>query len=109
MKPSTVLTKAKKLIEKGWCRGPAAKNARGEAVDPLDESACRWCMSGALDRALGYDRVLVVSAEDRYLSAACGVSSNPWSYITFNEAQTSKRPVLRAFDRAIKLAKSEGK
>lgn len=108
MKPSTVLTKAKKLIEKGWCRETAAKNASGEAVDPLDKSACRWCAMGALERVRGYDGAITISPEDRYLSAACGVSSHPWSYISFNEDQTSKRPVLAAFDRAIKLAKSEG-
>ena len=101
MKPSTVLTKAKKLIEKGWCKGPMAKNARGEAVGPRSKAACQWCSFGAI-LAVDYG-VGRLGAED-YLSRACGRS-----FILFNESQTSKRPVLRAFDRAIALAKSEGK
>lgn len=31
-----------------WTRNTLARNLEGEAVSPLDESACGWCLSGAL-------------------------------------------------------------
>lgn len=100
MKPSTILKKARKLVERGWCRGVAAIDKSGAGVPPRSKSACRWCVSGAIqvyDRDEGFTICL------DFLARAVG--SN---IICFNDEQTNKRPVLRAFDRAIKLAISEG-
>lgn len=102
MKPSTVLKKARKLIERGWCKGPSAMNAAGEAVSPDSRSACRWCIYGALVRV--GKSAAVDGYVDDYLTRAIG--TNTW--FEFNETRRSKRPVLRAFDRAIKLAEKEG-
>ena len=90
MKPSVVLTKAKKLIEKGWCRGVIAKNVNGKNYYSAD---------GAIEKAGPPEKAEIYfrQAIERH------------SIVLWNDHQTSKRPVLRAFDRAIKLAKSEGK
>lgn len=100
MKPSTILKRARKLIEKGWCRGVAAVTKSGTPVLPRSKHACRWCVSGAIQV---YDRDDGFNACINYLSSAVG--SN---IICFNDEQTNKKPVLRAFDRAIALALKEG-
>ena len=36
------------LIESGWCRGAAARDCYGEAVEVSDPSATAWSLAGAL-------------------------------------------------------------
>ena len=47
-----VLKKAKDLVKKGWCTNASALDAIGEPVVPTDPRACRWCLTGAIERAL---------------------------------------------------------
>ena len=42
MKPS-------QYLRKGWVRNNLAVNRIGDAVEPYDKKACRWCILGSLD------------------------------------------------------------
>lgn len=41
------LYKAEELLKIGWCK-TWAKDKDGNLVEPQDESACEWCLEGAL-------------------------------------------------------------
>lgn len=103
MKPSTILKRAKKLVERGWCKGALARDADGKRVHPFDKSARHWCAEGALQRAAEDDcrgRGVALC----YLDRAAGGCDVGW----FNDRQRTRRPVLAAFDRAVELAIKEG-
>lgn len=46
-----IISRAKTLIEKGWCQGKLAKDSNGNSVDHLSEFAESFCLIGALARA----------------------------------------------------------
>ena len=50
-KMKTVLERAATLVEKGWVTRVSARSENGTSCDPLRDSACAWCLTGALDRA----------------------------------------------------------
>ena len=50
--------KAAGFIEKGWCQQHIAENEIEECVDPLNPTAVKWCLHGALLRAGGNDERL---------------------------------------------------
>lgn len=60
-----VLEGAKELIKLGWIRGKWAVNEKGENVEPWDESACKFCIEGAILAVTHYD------GEDKVLADAC--------------------------------------
>jgi hypothetical protein len=101
-KPSTVLKKARKLIERGWTKDACARDKNGLPVAVDSKEACRWCMFGSL---------LAVARNDqgRMEAGAFLAEASNGSYIELNERAPNRRPVLAAFDRAIALAESEGK
>jgi hypothetical protein len=103
MKPSTILKRAKKLIERGWCKHTFATDADGKHVNPLGESARHWCVEGALLRIVNDDGALW-DAAFHYL----GRSTGGRGVAEFNDQQETSASVLEVFDRAIKLAIKEG-
>ena len=92
MKPSTVLRKARKLIERGWCRW--TKKRRYRINGPM-----HYCSIGAIEAVGGNKQ----HKELLRRVLGCGI-------IAFNDDLDRRKPqVLRAFDRAIKLAEQEGR
>jgi hypothetical protein len=53
MGTSDVLAGAVALIERGYCIGPNAVNAKGVAVRAVDPEAVAWSLYGALLRVTG--------------------------------------------------------
>lgn len=51
MTPREVLLKAAVLVERGWCRGEMARDARGNKVSPISDAAVCWCALGAAKSA----------------------------------------------------------
>jgi hypothetical protein len=47
-----VLLRAAELVELGWTRGTAARDADGQKVRSTSPQATAWCVVGAVDRAL---------------------------------------------------------
>jgi hypothetical protein len=46
------LLRAAELLEMGWTRGTAARDANGQKVRSTSPQATVWCVVGAVDRAL---------------------------------------------------------
>jgi len=47
-----LLLRAAELVALGWTRGTAARDATGQKVPSTAPQATRWCVVGAVDRAL---------------------------------------------------------
>lgn len=99
MTPTEILRAARAKVEAGWCQGPCAIDANGEAVGVNDVRACKWCMFGAINCFVdGY------STAERLLNDVV-VSMGHIGFINFNEApDRTQQEVLAAFDRAIELS-----
>ena len=41
------------LLRQGWTQGDTAVDDQGDTVEPSDYKACRWCLTGAIDCAVG--------------------------------------------------------
>jgi len=100
MKPSTVLKKARKLIERGWCKGPYATDKDGNEVDQYSRKAVNFCAAGASDRVCGKDDDL----KDECFSRLCAANA-----ISFTHQRINKATILKRVDRAIALAEKEGR
>lgn len=48
MSVERILESAIESIKTGWTQEKMARNSDGHEVDPTDDSACRWCLIGAL-------------------------------------------------------------
>ena len=35
-----------------WCQKAAARNRKGDAVEPMGNKACKWCLDGWITRTL---------------------------------------------------------
>ncbi len=113
MKPSELLTKAKAVIAdpKHWAQGQYAKDAKGYSTGPAEPYAVCWCSLGALEKVAYEEEDLPTYSDTRlaamrYLaevSAECG-----YSITDFND-NSSHEAVMRAWDKAIKLAKEDEK
>jgi hypothetical protein len=47
-----LLLRAAEVIAQGWTRGTAARDADGQKIRSTSPQATRWCVVGAVDRAL---------------------------------------------------------
>ena len=109
MKPSELLIKAKAVIAdpKHWAQGWYAKDAEGQPVGPRKSYAVCWCSVGALEKVAHEENTHDThSTTARYLfdvSAECG-----YDIIDLND-NSSHEAVMRAWDKAIKLAKEDEK
>ncbi len=100
MKPVTVLRRARKLIEKGWCKDWSAEDKKGNYALPYSKAAVKWCAYGAIS---AFQCAVATERDARSLLDAVVPGRD---IVTFNDGQKSKRPVLAAFDRAIALAEA---
>ncbi len=99
-----VLKKARKLILKGWTRQTFARDKHGNVVHPNSKKACKFCASGAIGRfANGAAFYEAFTAVEEFIPIKGLCRSLP----LFNDAQSSKWPVVALFDAAI--AKLEAK
>lgn len=106
MKTSTVLKKAKALLEtKGWTKGHLAEDKDGVPTHSLSTRATCFCAIGAIERACGrepFNALAVGPAIDALTDVLPSSYAEPADY---NDApRRTKAQVLALFDRAIKLA-----
>jgi hypothetical protein len=87
------LKRARALVKRGWCRFSYAEDARGRAVDPLNRSARRFCVAGAIRRVAGSP----VGSEDDEVDYAIGLVGG----VQFNTTARSRAEVLARFDTLI--------
>ena len=110
MKPSELLIKAQAVIAdpRRWTQDVYAKDAEGQDSAPCGPDAVCWCSLGALHAVAHEENTYNTRfAATRYLarvSAECGYSD----VSDFND-NSSHEIVMKAWDRAIKLAKEDEK
>ena len=110
MKPSELLTKAKAVIAdpKHWAQGFYAKDAKGQTLLPCNPDAVCWCSVGALEK-VAYEED---TYSTRFAATKClfEVSAEyGYSGITDFNDNSSHKAVMKAWDRAIELAKEAEK
>lgn len=101
---SQVLRAARALIEnpEKWIKGAEAQDAEGRRVTPNDVRAVCWCVTGAIERALGSDdeyRPMITAA--RVFADAVGAR---YAYVYNDRKDVTHADVMAAFDRAIAAA-----
>lgn len=97
------LRKVKSLIKKGWCKHYHATKGHGRMVGIMSREATNFCLMGAIFRVCGTEvttrrLILQKKLEDNIPSR---------NIISFNDTQTSKYPVLKLIDKAIKEIKEQ--
>jgi hypothetical protein len=107
MKASTILIKARNLIEnKGWCQFHLAFDKDGNYADPQSEKACKFSMLGAVSRYCGDNYQSAVN----YLQEEASMYIGMRSIVLFNDAYAkNKKDVIELFDKAILKAKRDKK
>jgi hypothetical protein len=92
------LDEARALIERGWCQGWFAKDARGNNCMEYRPEAVCWCMGGALFKVGAPDAVDLLRR----------VIGGDWDGIAdFNDAPgRTQAEVIDAFKRAAELARA---
>lgn len=95
-----ILKYARALLARrgGWTKGDYAKDKNGAAIDPRELEAHSFCAYGARIRAT-HDLNSSQSPTYRATNALDAAAGK--DIVDFNDAQRSKGPVLKAFDRAI--------
>lgn len=114
LKPSTVLTKARALIEdpKHWTQGALARARNGHVVEPTDPRAWRFCALGAIDHIGNPFQGVEKSAESYLYEAVKGrdagvVSTNDGEAYGAKSRAEAHLAILAIYDRAIELAKAD--
>jgi hypothetical protein len=109
MKPSELLRRAAVRISPvgAWCQGSAAVDEDGDEVPTESESACRWCMAGAL---MAEGSPIGPQPEDDFIDRVLGfVGCGDARYVDWNdEDDREQSEVIDVFLRAADLAESEG-
>jgi hypothetical protein len=84
--------------ESKWGKGANAVNAHGETVSPLDPTACKLCVGGALLRKHGYHTPHVALTDPRFradrnkiINALCGAPITGWN----DNSQTTYADVIK--------------
>lgn len=111
MKTSTVLRKSLKVLEeKGWTKGPLARNKYRHEVKPNNPSAVRFCSLGAVAHVLGLNGERVFENDDLNDAIHALNEATPyWSIVGLNEDPNTKfGDVKVAFKKAIKNSKAKG-
>ncbi|MHB8407841.1 MAG: DUF6197 family protein [Acidiferrobacterales bacterium] len=95
-----LLTEAQVLLKKGWTTLRNAVNSSGDETTPEDPKAVRFCASAALSRAAKNLKLKSLVVAEEALNAAIPAGEG-CSFVTFNDGQKTKKPVLKLFQKAI--------
>ena len=107
-KLSTVLSKALKLIKKGWCKGYSAKDRHSHNVDVDSPRAARYCALGAICKAYGGLNAKDTTKSIDFFYNNIVLPSNYMTTFYWNDApKRTKKEVIEAFKKVIKLAKAK--
>lgn len=104
MKTSDVLKKALLKIKKGWCQGALARSRNGRKVCVLSKRAVKFCSSGAV-------MAITIDPHKQYLAWATLKSIINQAIVPYwnDDPARTKKEVIEAFKKAIKLAEEKEK
>ena len=105
-----LLTEARKLVKRGWCRQALAVDKEWVTCPPGSPKACRWCATGAVQAAswaLGYGtKVRFAALESLRKATRIGIMPS-FVPIEYNDdVISSQAEALAWFDKAIKEAQA---
>lgn len=93
-----ILTQARRLVKRGWCKGALARTVKGSVCSDDDPEAVEWCAFGAIWKASGrLPNRKALTCLQRSIRRDIGIWNDAWG--------RTKAQVLSAFDRAIALAR----
>ncbi len=112
----TILRKTRRLLNKGWTQRANARNAYGNPVNFWSKSACKFCLTGAVRKAISSDKTLdgrnqdvarqIVRLMDRTINKSLSSISGFCSTMYFNDTQSrsarGKQNVIRFVDGLVK-------
>lgn len=95
-----ILTAARNFVTKGWTKNVYAQNEKGECVSMLDDSACSFCLLGALNKAGRVHN----NSRAMFVSTILFQKSNNIEHIAdFNDQEDmTQEKMLVAIDKTIK-------
>lgn len=100
------LTKARAVIERGWCQGSFARDAQGQPIEATDPLAETFCIRGATRAVAPNDDDVRARAhrhlEDVIIALTDGDCDSIASYN--DDTSRTQAEILAVFDAAIKLA-----
>lgn len=102
MKPLTLLKRAKKRIEKGWCQREYAVGAAGVPCGPRNPAAVSWCAVGALE-ACTQDWLAIDTCRE-LLEESLLKGATQYLQIFNDRPGITKEDVINLYNRAIKKA-----
>ncbi len=110
MKPSELLTKAKAVIAdpRRWTQGWYAKDAEGQPVGSRKSYAVCWCSLGALHAVAHEENTYNTRSAAAWYLTRVSVEFGYIGISDFND-NSSHEAVMKAWDKAIKLAKEDEK
>lgn len=93
------------LLTKGWTQGAFARNKYGRSITALSRDAVCYCAYGAIDRASrrGKGDLAEASCDLLRRAARFRSSTSKWN----DRRGRTKREVLRAFAKAIRIGERE--
>lgn len=92
------------FTEDKWVQGKSAVDGEGLATQPWANEACKWCLTGWVDKEYAYDRVSPVDLANirTALSTACRIKYNDL-VITVNDTANNFATVRQAIEAAAEL------
>lgn len=100
------LTKARAVIERGWCQGCFARDAQGQPIESTDPLAETFCIRGAMRAVAPNDYDVRARAhrhlEDVIIALTDGDCDSIASYN--DDPDRTHAEILAVFDAAIALA-----
>jgi hypothetical protein len=105
-----ILRYARALLAKrgGWTKGSNARDKRGLSINATDANACKFCAFGAIYRS-NYDLNRETSTSPVETLLLKAFDKEGFGLAGFNDRQTTVKPVLALYDKAIaKLEANNG-
>lgn len=101
-----LLTKARALLIKGWCKNSDALNKNGDEVDFMSRAAVEFCSSGAINRvtySLGTSKA-AGDIRKRIFNFVLAAVKSP-NITAWNDASDRRKPqIIKGFTGGINLA-----
>ena len=96
-------------IKTGWCQGASARDEAGQGKQAESETACRWCLTGAIEAFRGEYGTTMFAPNSPYMAGMAALSAvvvERWGQfddlVTFNDVSgRTQAEVLWVYDQAI--------
>lgn len=100
-----ILQRIRAKVSKYWIKGSYARDVRGNSVASGADSACKWCLVGAVASECSEESIATRHALTHAINKIIGTG---WSIEAWNDAKgRTKEEVLDVIDKVILAAQQE--